>query len=60
MSRKENQTIVDFIEIYKDEPCLWKIKSEDYHDRTKKNAAYAKLCVKLQEIEPGGELKALI
>ena len=51
MSRKENQIIADFIEIYGCEPCLWKIKIPEYHDRTKKDAAYDNLCDKLKELQ---------
>lgn len=42
----------EFIELYKFEPCLWLVKSKDYHDRNKRAAAYMKLTEKLKEIEP--------
>ena len=42
----------EFIELYKSEPCLWKVKAKDYHDRQKKDAAYAILVQKLREVEP--------
>ncbi|KAF5278921.1 hypothetical protein FQR65_LT15496 [Abscondita terminalis] len=61
MSRnKSNPVIVDFIAIYRSEPCLWQVKSHDYHDRTKKDAAYAKLAKKLDEVEPGATKKSVI
>ena len=52
MSQRINEVLGEFIEIYKSEPCLWKIKTSDYHDRDKKDAAYRKLVMKLKEIEP--------
>ena len=52
MSQGINEVLGEFIEIYKSEPCLWKIKTSDYHDRDKKDAAYRKLVMKLKEIEP--------
>lgn len=61
MSRnKPNPVIVDFIAIYRSEPCLWQVKSHDYHDRTKKDAAYAKLVKKLDEVEPGATKQSVI
>ncbi|XP_026819049.1 uncharacterized protein LOC113558324 [Rhopalosiphum maidis] len=52
MSReKESQCIEDFINIYRSEDCLWKIKSKAYHDRCKKDAAYKLLVEKLKEID---------
>ncbi|XP_041987415.1 uncharacterized protein LOC121739143 [Aricia agestis] len=49
-----------FIELYKSEPCLWKTKSTEYYDRSKKNAAYEKLVKKLQEIEPTATRESVI
>ncbi|XP_077300444.1 uncharacterized protein LOC143921154 [Arctopsyche grandis] len=42
----------EFINIYQNSPCLWRIKSKDYHNRNKRDAAYNKLINKLKEIEP--------
>ena len=49
--------LAEFIEIYRSETCLWKIRSKEYHDRTRKEAAYDKLCVKLQKLEPNATKK---
>jgi len=51
------QCISEFIEIYQSESCLWQIKSKDYHNCEKKEAAYLKLIEK--EVEPDAEKKAL-
>ena len=52
--------IVEFIELYRSEPCLWQVKSEEYHDRTKKDVAYSKLVKKLEELEPGATKKSVV
>ncbi|KAI4466551.1 hypothetical protein MML48_2g00003459 [Holotrichia oblita] len=51
--------MVDFIAIYRSEPCLWQVKSSEYHDRPKKDAAY-KLAKKLHELEPGATNKSVV
>jgi hypothetical protein len=30
----------DFIRAYESQSCLWRIKSKDYHDKAKRDAAY--------------------
>ena len=39
----------EFIQLYKEHPCPWKIKSKEYSDKVKKNAAYDLLVEKLKE-----------
>ena len=39
----------EFIQLYKEYPCLWKIKSKEYSDKAKKNAEYDLLVEKLKE-----------
>ncbi|CAK1600117.1 unnamed protein product [Parnassius mnemosyne] len=51
-SRKRNATLEEFIEIYKSEPCLWRVKCKEYHERDKRSTAYEKLITKLKELEP--------
>ncbi|XP_076034492.1 uncharacterized protein LOC143021096 isoform X1 [Oratosquilla oratoria] len=41
----------EFIELYKEHPCLWKVKSKDYTDKGKRNCAYDVLVAKLREKE---------
>ena len=36
MSKK---IVSKFIDVYKSEPCLWKVKCDEYHDRDKINTA---------------------
>lgn len=52
-SRNSPQKILsEFIELYRENPCLWKVKSSEYSDKNKKNDAYDVLLVKLKEINP--------
>ncbi|KAJ8963206.1 hypothetical protein NQ318_018672 [Aromia moschata] len=65
MSKTKNRSakevvLEDFIEIYRSEPCLWQVKNKYYHDRNKKEAAYAKLVSKLREIEADAARDAVI
>lgn len=50
MSQKQWQT--EFIEIYKNESCLWQNKCKEYHDRDLKLAAYKILLEKFKEVDP--------
>ena len=52
--------IVEFIELYRSELCLWQVESEEYHDRTKKDVAYSKLVKKLEELEPVATKKSVL
>ncbi|XP_068212540.1 uncharacterized protein [Palaemon carinicauda] len=55
MSQRNIEVLGEFIELYKSEPCLWKVKADEYHDRDKRNAAYRILAMKLKEIEPDAD-----
>ncbi|KAK5648065.1 hypothetical protein RI129_002957 [Pyrocoelia pectoralis] len=46
------EVVTNFIEIYKNHPCLWKIKSKDYTNRNLKNAAYNELVDFCKTINP--------
>ena len=47
----DKQYWIDFIELYRNYDCLWKIKSIEYIDRHKKKAAYEILAEKLKELD---------
>jgi len=32
--------LLDFIELFRQEECLWKVKSKDYYYRSKKDVSY--------------------
>jgi len=42
---------LEFIELFRQEG-LWKVKSKDYYNRSKKDASYRTLIRKVQEAEP--------
>ena len=44
--------LLQFIELFRQEECLWKVKSKDYYNRSKKDASYETLIGKVQEVEP--------
>lgn len=46
-----------FISLYRENPCLWKIKSKEYSNKPMKNAAYQKLVEKCKEINADADLK---
>ena len=41
----------EFIELYQNFPCLWRIKSKEYCNRDKNRTAYEKLIEKYKEID---------
>ena len=48
-SEDDRRFWIEFIDIYRENPCLWKVKSKEYSDRNKKNAAYDLLVEKMRE-----------
>lgn len=48
----DDLVLEDFIAIYESETCLWKLKSKEYHDRTKRSVAIKRLLLKLKESKP--------
>lgn len=50
-SKKEKEFMVEFIELYKSFPCLWKVKSKEYSDRNAKSQAYEILIEKMQTVD---------
>lgn len=60
MATKLREWTEEFIDIYRSEPCRWKVKQKEYHDRNKKYAAYLKLILKLREIEPDANKESVI
>ncbi|XP_064635774.1 blastula protease 10-like [Lineus longissimus] len=49
---EERQFMLTCIELYRELPALWKVKSKEYSDRNKKDAAYQTLLEKYRERYP--------
>ncbi|XP_047492143.1 uncharacterized protein LOC125041327 [Penaeus chinensis] len=52
--------VEDFIDLYRDHECLWKMKSRSYSDRNMKRQAYEKLAGKLREVDPSADREAVV
>jgi hypothetical protein len=52
--------LTEFIHMYREYPCLWKVKSKEYSDRVKKNLAYEHLTTKLKENDPDANKEKVI
>jgi hypothetical protein len=50
----------DFIRAYESQSCLWRITSEDYHDKAKRDAAYDILFLKNRLIDPNADKEAVV
>jgi len=44
--------LLEFVELFRREECLWKAKLKDYYNRSKKDASYRTLIGKVQAVEP--------
>ncbi|XP_076058392.1 uncharacterized protein LOC143035331 isoform X4 [Oratosquilla oratoria] len=51
--KDERQFLLGIIQLYRDLPVLWQVKSKEYSDRQKKNSAYEVLVKKYNEKYPG-------
>ena len=49
----------DFIEAYRQYPCLWKVTSDEYRDRNKRDEALNNLLLMTRETIPGADIKFL-
>jgi len=46
--------------MYREYPCLWKVKSKEFSDTVKKNLAYEHLTTKLKEIDPDANKEKVV
>lgn len=49
----------EFIDIYHEHPCLWEVKSKDYANKHKRNAAYGILLEKFKQINTNATVEVL-
>uniref|UniRef100_A0A2A4JLJ7 MADF domain-containing protein n=1 Tax=Heliothis virescens TaxID=7102 RepID=A0A2A4JLJ7_HELVI len=49
----------EFITMYRNEPCLWQIKSKAYRDQRERDKSYSKLVEKLKEIDKNADEEAV-
>lgn len=54
-SHTKRELLARFIETYKYLPCLWRIKSKEYYDKGKKDAAYNILLEQYKLIDPNAD-----
>ncbi|XP_063836632.1 uncharacterized protein LOC135085761 isoform X1 [Ostrinia nubilalis] len=52
----ERRVVKELIELYRNLPCLWDMRSEDYRFVKKKNLAWGMLLEKLKEIDPDANI----
>ena len=50
--QEDRNFILVWIQVYRELPALWKVKSKEYNDRNKKNEAYEILLAKYRERYP--------
>jgi hypothetical protein len=55
----EREFLEEFVEIYKNNTCLWMIKDKNYYNLHIKNSAYAILLEKLKTVEPNATKKTV-
>ncbi|PNF41956.1 hypothetical protein B7P43_G14648 [Cryptotermes secundus] len=52
--------LVEFIEEFRGHPCIWKVKSEEYHNREMKENAYLALTEKIKTIDPQAKKETVL
>lgn len=57
---KKRQFFQQFIRLYESFPCLWDLKSFQYHDRELRAKAYKVLVTKMQKIQPGADRMTVV
>ncbi|XP_044751253.1 uncharacterized protein LOC123311403 [Coccinella septempunctata] len=55
LSTNNRQWVTELIELFKSEPCLWKVNSEEFKDCEKRDRAYEKIVNKVREVESGAD-----
>ncbi|RUS88486.1 hypothetical protein EGW08_003744 [Elysia chlorotica] len=55
MTSWNRESLLDFIRIYKEEECLWRVKSDGYHDKEKCEKSYQRLLLFMRQQYPGAQ-----
>jgi hypothetical protein len=50
MATWSKEFLLEFIGLFRAEECLWKVKSKDYYNKSKKNASYRTLSEKYKKL----------
>lgn len=58
--RESQRFVCEFIELYKEQPCLWKYSCKDYRNRTVKERAYEALVLKMREVDPRADKNSVM
>ncbi|XP_075983927.1 uncharacterized protein LOC142981717 [Anticarsia gemmatalis] len=56
MSGERKKVITEILEIYRNMPCLWNFRSEEYKNKTKRDEAWEILTKKFKQIEPDSDV----
>ncbi|XP_071053516.1 uncharacterized protein [Onthophagus taurus] len=59
-SKKYEEVMREFIDIYKENECIWKLKSKDYTNKSLKEEAHKKLVEKLTEVDSNAKKEDVI
>lgn len=54
------QILTEFIALYENFPCIWRVRSKKYSDRDKKRQAYESLVEKFKEIDATANREAVV
>jgi hypothetical protein len=60
LKKVNRELLEDFIRVYQSQPCLWRIKSKDYYDKAKRDAAYDILLKKYRLIDLNADKDAVV
>ena len=60
MASWNKKFLLEFNRIYKETECLWKVKSDSYHDKQKREKSYQRLLSKVREQNPDAQKDVII
>nr|XP_023026004.1 uncharacterized protein LOC111514011 [Leptinotarsa decemlineata] len=60
LKKANRELLEDFIREYQNHPCLWHVKSKDYHNKAKRDAAYNILVEKYKLIDANADKDTVV